>query len=395
MKEKRIATVLIVNNLGGRWLLGIMWSALVMFAGFQVVSTAWSHACNGYAQDPQKRRITAVLFDLDEDDVDHITNYSYNDYGCHPEWWEEHGTLGYNGGHSGWDVQTKPEEDQGRDDEFYSITAGEVIRADSAEGNKSSVIAVYNSVYGITIIYLHARTVDVEKDTTVKKGDCLGEQGNTGLGEDNDETNSHVHVEVREGRWTSPSNGIAAAMLVEHDPIPINHDPIPILFKMLHDVNQDRRVDNIDALLVFLYIGADAGDLRQYDINNDGDIDLTDVQLVMNNRDTQLAAPTRAESTPNQTLLLTNYPNPFNPETWIPYKLSKPAEVTVTIHTADGYLIRTLTLGHQPAGIYQSKTRAAYWDGKNTHGELVASGVYFYTLEAGEFAATRKMLIRK
>ncbi len=96
-----------------------------------------------------------------------------------------------------------------------------------------------------------------------------------------------------------------------------------------------------------------------------------------------------------ETALLPNYPNPFNPETWIPYKLSKPAEVIVTIYASDGQLIRTLVLGHRSMGTYQSKSRAAYWDGKNESGEKVASGVYFYTLTAGDFSATRKMLILK
>ena len=98
---------------------------------------------------------------------------------------------------------------------------------------------------------------------------------------------------------------------------------------------------------------------------------------------------------PQETALLANYPNPFNPETWIPYQLAKPAEVTVSIHTADGKLVRTLALGQLPAGVYQDKDRAVYWDGKNEQGESVASGVYFYTLKAGEFAVTKKMLIRK
>ena len=98
---------------------------------------------------------------------------------------------------------------------------------------------------------------------------------------------------------------------------------------------------------------------------------------------------------PKETALFANYPNPFNPETWIPYQLAKPAEVTVSIHAADGKLVRTLELGQFPAGAYQDKDRAAYWDGKNEQGESVASGVYFYTLKAGDFSATRKMLIRK
>ena len=98
---------------------------------------------------------------------------------------------------------------------------------------------------------------------------------------------------------------------------------------------------------------------------------------------------------PKATALLANYPNPFNPETWIPYQLAKPTEVTLHIYSVNGALVRTLALGHQPAGMYQTRSRAAYWDGRNQLGEAVASGIYFYTLIAGDYTATRKMLIRK
>lgn len=98
---------------------------------------------------------------------------------------------------------------------------------------------------------------------------------------------------------------------------------------------------------------------------------------------------------PEATVMLPNYPNPFNPETWIPYRLAAPAEVTLTIYSADGKLVRTLALGHQATGVYQSKDRAAYWDGRNGLGEPVASGLYFYTFTAGDFTATGKMLILK
>ena len=98
---------------------------------------------------------------------------------------------------------------------------------------------------------------------------------------------------------------------------------------------------------------------------------------------------------PNETKLLLNYPNPFNPETWIPYQLAKATDVTVMIHSMNGSLIRMLALGHQAAGIYKSKSQAAYWDGRNELGEHVASGLYFYTLTAGKFSATGKMLVRK
>ena len=102
-----------------------------------------------------------------------------------------------------------------------------------------------------------------------------------------------------------------------------------------------------------------------------------------------------ATLTPKETVLLPNYPNPFNPETWIPYELATPADVSIFIYTAGGQLVRKLDLGHQPVGIYESRSRAAYWDGKNNLGEPVASGVYFYTLTEGDFTATRKMLIKK
>ena len=107
-----------------------------------------------------------------------------------------------------------------------------------------------------------------------------------------------------------------------------------------------------------------------------------------------LGAPS-AQSLPAKTALLPNFPNPFNPETWIPYQLAKPAEVTLTIYDIRGRIVRTLPLGNQPAGMYQSRSKAAHWDGRNHLGEKVATGVYFYTLKAGDYTATRKLLIRK
>ena len=98
---------------------------------------------------------------------------------------------------------------------------------------------------------------------------------------------------------------------------------------------------------------------------------------------------------PMETALLGNYPNPFNPETWIPYHLGKAAEVTLTIYDTKGVLVRRLDLGRQPAGYYTDQTKAAYWDGHNESGESVASGVYFYQLRAGDYTATRRMVIVK
>ena len=107
------------------------------------------------------------------------------------------------------------------------------------------------------------------------------------------------------------------------------------------------------------------------------------------------APSAQARAVPEMTTVLPNYPNPFNPETWIPYYLAEPAEVTLTIYSAEGRLIRTLALGYQLAGFYRNKGRAAYWDGRNNLGEPVASGIYFYTLSAGEFSKTHKMLVVK
>ena len=108
-----------------------------------------------------------------------------------------------------------------------------------------------------------------------------------------------------------------------------------------------------------------------------------------------LQALTELRAIPEATALLPNYPNPFNPETWIPYHLAKAANVTLTIYDVRGSVVRELRLGHQPAGVYESRGRAAYWDGGNQLGEPVASGLYFYTLTTGGFTATRKMLIAK
>ena len=98
---------------------------------------------------------------------------------------------------------------------------------------------------------------------------------------------------------------------------------------------------------------------------------------------------------PEETALHRNYPNPFNPETWIPYQLAAPAEVTLTIYDMNGGVVRRLVVGHQAAGMYQSRSRAVHWDGRNQLSESVASGLYFYTLTAGDFTATRRMLILK
>ena len=98
---------------------------------------------------------------------------------------------------------------------------------------------------------------------------------------------------------------------------------------------------------------------------------------------------------PSETELLANYPNPFNPETWIPYRLAEDGFVTLTIYDGSGHLVRTLNVGHRIAAVYEGRSKAIHWDGRNGLGEQVASGVYFYHLSAGDYAATRRMVILK
>ena len=204
------------------------------------------------------------------------------------------------------------------------------------------------------------------------------------------------------------------------------------------DVNQDGQVSILDLIQVAQHLGSTVSANHEADVNGDSTVSILDLIAVAQHlgESTERAAPfstaidslelnpatiqawiARAQIEddgsiafrqgianleqllalfiPEETALLHNYPNPFNPETWIPYQLAEPADITIHIYAASGVLVRTLALGHQAAGIYQYRSRAAYWDGKNEVGESVASGIYFYTLTAGDFTATRKMLIMK
>ena len=98
-------------------------------------------------------------------------------------------------------------------------------------------------------------------------------------------------------------------------------------------------------------------------------------------------------SPPAPNILFQNFPNPCNPETWIPYSLTSDSSVTIRIYSASGQLVRELALGHRPAGTYTSRSAAAHWDGENSEGEKIVSGIYFYTIRAGDFAAIRRMLV--
>ena len=201
------------------------------------------------------------------------------------------------------------------------------------------------------------------------------------------------------------------------------------------DVNRDGRVSILDLVLITRQFGQRVPANSPVDLNGDGVVSILDLVLAVREIDNTTAlAPPAVEAAgidpamieawiaqarleddgslvfkqgieflenllasliPKETALLHNYPNPFNPETWIPYQLAESAEITLTIYDMNGQLVQRLVVGHQAAGMYQSRGRAAYWNGRNQLGESVASGLYFYTLTAGDFTATRKMLILK
>ena len=201
------------------------------------------------------------------------------------------------------------------------------------------------------------------------------------------------------------------------------------------DVNGDGTVDILDLVIIASQLGKRGEDLAQ-DINRDGVVNVRDLVLVAGMFGAVAAAPAAhpqaaemltaaavrqwltdakaleitdpimergvvvlqqllASLTPTETRLLANYPNPFNPETWIPYRLAKDAFVTLTIYDQTGQVVRAINVGLQAASAYENRSQAIYWDGRNQIGEKVASGVYFYHLSADDYSATRKMLILK
>ena len=200
------------------------------------------------------------------------------------------------------------------------------------------------------------------------------------------------------------------------------------------DINQDGTVNIQDLVLVANEIGhpgpPNAG--ANADINADGAVNILDLVQIANNFEegAPAAPPVNAPTAeqiqswltqvrqvddgsqvfrrgisvleallraicPETTVLLPNYPNPFNPETWIPYQLANASDVQIIIYDTKGIVIRTLALGYQSAGYYTSRSRAVYWDGQNGLGESIASGVYFYKLQTDETSLMRKMVILK
>ena len=200
------------------------------------------------------------------------------------------------------------------------------------------------------------------------------------------------------------------------------------------DVNGDGVVNILDLVLVAQYLGETVPSNSKVDVNGDGIVNILDLILIAQHLGGEMtAAPAMVSGAPDaavihawieqaqlendgtlafqrgianlqrllaslipeKTVLLANYPNPFNPETWIPYHLANPSDVQITIYDTRGSIIRRLELGHQHLGYYVTKNRAAYWDGRNDVGERVANGIYFYQLQADQLSFLRKMVILK
>ncbi len=219
--------------------------------------------------------------------------------------------------------------------------------------------------------------------------------------------------------------------------LPETQDQIHTPRTLPWDINNDGVVNIQDLVLVSNNFGAESPKHLKADVNKDGRVDIIDLLIVAAHfgEPSNSAAPATSTSLlpeqvalvdewltaarladdgshilrqglatlehlinttkPTENALLPNYPNPFNPETWIPYDLAEAADVHIDIYNLKGKSVRRLSLGFQTAGTYRTPSRAAYWDGQNTAGERVASGIYFYTLQAGQFKTTRQMVIRK
>ncbi len=240
-----------------------------------------------------------------------------------------------------------------------------------------------------------------------------------------------------------PENAELVAHLSERlhagwrEALPDGHQQIPVPQMLPWDINNDGIVDIRDLILVSSNFGVETPAHPKADVNKDGKVNIFDLLLValhFGESSTPAAPPTHANintehfdlveqwvaeahlandgslafqqgiaalerlmntAIPMETVLLSNYPNPFNPETWIPYDLAEGSDVEIHIYNVKGESVRRLSLGFQGAGTYRSRSRAAYWDGRNAVGEPVASGVYFYTLHVGQMKATRQMVILK
>ena len=236
----------------------------------------------------------------------------------------------------------------------------------------------------------------------------------TGLGMPGDMVLSNSITAPATTTPTTPTTAAKGKYDVNGDGMVDGRDKVLVLDAVMagtyvakYDVNDDKKLDILDYVLVDVAVDTGAAGapallgMKLSAIQIDVLQEQIDLLIATNDRSPaamrtliylqQLIATAR----PEQTQLLANYPNPFNPETWIPYELATDTDVRLTIYNTHGVVIRTLELGHQSAGYYTGRDRAAYWDGRNAFGEQVASGIYFYQLETDTLSSLRKMVILK
>ena len=330
---------------------------------------------------------------------------------------------------------------------------------DDPEPDAFNTIAVFSSEdgskeNGITTLYLHARETCVYLGQRVYVGTRLGIQGNIGVYRDpadfepyEDKEHSyreHVHIEIRNGLHSTSARGA----VVTRDPIDylynwvVNADPLESFETA--DINKDSFIDVNDAGLIITHLRKNPDQFDpDLDVNKDKIVDISDVfviidiiydylcevkeeKLEVNNAPSKLTQSYQGTvqnllnvvreindgsleykhridmleqlfimKIPRRTILLANYPNPFNPETWIPYQLAHDSDVNIKIYNSAGMLIRQFDIGYQRAGDYTSQNLAVHWDGRSDIGERVASDVYFYTFFSKDYTATRRMVILK
>ena len=422
---------------------------IVVLGALLVPSIGTADPCKEDGLDDCKHEIMEVLFGLEVGTANRKTNHDYNDYGVDGHaGWDVQTTAVFDPERNAHFYSLTAGEVIAivtPDEAKKKLEEAEEKMAEAKKEGKTikkefiySMIAVYDGEK--TTLYLHPQEVFVSKGQYVNVGTCLGRQGDIGT----DVTGPHVHLEVRRDR-AEKAGGIAGS-----------ENPIPYLYRSVTsvvpkwDVNQNGLVNFWDLILVMSKIGETD---PRFDVNCDRVVNWSDVWAVWDHlgESADFAAPTfsaynqiegftvregqfyidgvevsremvqqwlniireaddgsltfkhhiamlerlLAAMAPEKDALLANYPNPFNPETWMPYQLANDSDVQITIYDTRGTVVRRLKLGHQRAGYYISRSRAAHWDGRNRFGEQLASGIYFYQLQTANFSPLRKMVILK